>query len=581
MLNISEPRSSSHRCWHMGEKQREAAIRKMMYMLHAWSGNFKVLTFMDWKKLTLEGKQLDVKADYAAKKVHKMNMVYRFNSWKHNCKLLVIQRFEAQVKNYKTQLADCEEELERVSSEATLAAKSALNKYQLLQTEMSGVIASEESAQLSKDSAMRKLSGVEKSMAIQAQDARQALAGAKAKLPPLEKEIDRLEGELMLNRVDSQEEISRLGTKLRGVQKQLAARTKQCTEQELDLMGKAKLVAELEADKEMTSSKCSALERALRNADGKGASLVEEINSLQQQLKKEKQALARQYESGVLSTKKAEMFKLEKESMEGKIQTTLKEIEALRASWLSSIEETKLVRSENEALSARNNRLSYEFQNISIQLEEAMAEAARAQVKMLDVLQEVTLLRKDCDKAKSDLEMSEVQKTCLQGNLQQTFEKLKDTYMEVEQGKAQLHYMSERLSKANGKLEAVGFEKTRMETELRDEITTNENNIGILEQVRDTTEARLYQVTDSMVDAQRNWNRAEKQLDRMHTELIEHEQTVLSMQGYVGDMYQHQEGLVDDFDTLYATSRSSEFLSSRGNSQSQTDRLQATRYIGH
>ena len=69
------------------------------------------------------------------------------------------------------------------------------------------------------------------------------------------------------------------------------------------------------------------------------------------------------------------MFRLEKDAMEDKVQATVVEIEvsratefielihqtvvmmqALRASWMSSIEETKLVRTENEVPTHEINR---------------------------------------------------------------------------------------------------------------------------------------------------------------------------------------------------------------------------------
>ena len=156
------------------------------------------------------------------------------------------------------------------------------------------------------------------------------------------------------------------------------------------------------------------------NADERVSILSEQNDLLQQRMNAVKKEVAGSYEQSVLAKKQAEMFMLERDAMVSKMKTTLTEIDALRASWMSCVEETREVRSQNEALYAHNNRLEIEYTNISVQLEEAMQEAAKSQMKMMEILRDTTGLRNARDKAYSDLETSSMEKLALKTDSSRT-----------------------------------------------------------------------------------------------------------------------------------------------------------------
>jgi len=77
---------------------------------------------------------------------------------------------------------------------------------------------------------------------------------------------------------------------------------------------------------------------------------------------------------------KAEVYRLEKEAMEGKFRSPFSEIEALRSSWKKATEEIRVLRVTNDTITATNNCLKLECRNMSFQIEQSMKEASTSQV---------------------------------------------------------------------------------------------------------------------------------------------------------------------------------------------------------
>jgi chromosome segregation ATPase len=484
-----------------------------------------------------------------------------------------------EVQTLRDDLKLAEREIEDVLSASDIAAKSALAKYEILEAKCAQLEISEEAARLSKDSAERKLGEAKKSLASATQEHQRALVVERQKAAALEQEVQRLDAELEKQRARSQERLAPAEQMVRTLQNKLAAETK--AKQELQRMQseKDRTLAAHAAEVAELQNRCEDAEDAEGALDTDVQTLLDKIALLESQLKEKARESRSSYDAAVLARKQEELVNLEKKEMESKISAILTEIDSLRALWRSTVEEARELKAQNEALSAHNNRLELQFNNVSIQLEETMAEAAEAQMKMLAVLKDVTGLRSARDQAISDLEASEAMSKALEVDVAKWLEKLKDSYMEVERRKAEMYELSQTLSITKSKLEDTTYQKTTMEQSLRQEIETRDKNLAELEMQKDKMQEKMYNATDSMLDAQEAWGAAEEELDRLRTDLVEFEEMTTSMQDYVGNMYEYQETLVDDLDTIYGVSTSSQYLSQHANSPNAQDRLAATRYV--
>jgi len=565
----------------MSEKDRQEALRRLNYLIHMWNGAFLPMAFLDWKNMTVIGKQGAGKAKFAAAKLEKMNMLHQYHAWNVNAAKLKEERSAAEIAALKKDLSYLEEELENSERSAANAARAALTQYGALQAQCAGLETAEQQALISKRTMERKLEELRRAYDSQAKESAHILALEKRKMPPLESEISRLESEVIVTRRSAQEQGAAYEAALRKQQRKVEASLKQAKMLEHALNSKDHRVGVLESEIPMWEGKIISLQKALQtaNADERVSILSEQNDLLQQRMNAVKKEVAGSYEQSVLAKKQAEMFMLERDAMVSKMKTTLTEIDALRASWMSCVEETREVRSQNEALYAHNNRLEIEYTNISVQLEEAMQEAAKSQMKMMEILRDTTGLRNARDKAYSDLETSSMEKLALKTDLASMLDNLKDAYTEVDRRKGDMYRLSSTLSGTKAQLMITGAEKDKLEKELRDEISDRESSIVSLESQKQKVTEKLYRTTDSMVDAQQKWGEAESKLDGLKTELVEYEQMTGAMTDYVGDMFEYQENTVNDLDTIYGVSSTSEYLSSKGSAVSKGDRLMATRYI--
>jgi len=561
----------------MSAKDRAEALRKLEYMIHSWNGAYLPMAFMDWKQIMVMERQHQGKAEYAAKKVAKMNMVFRFHNWTRNAKGLSDERYQKQIADLQADLKECERQLEAADVAAEVAAKAALAKHSLLEARCEALQASEGSAKLSRDSSERKVLQLKKSMTNTNREHQQMLLLEKKKQQGGEEALQRAETALKEHQAASQERIGTAEGKTRELADKHRKSQRAAEQYGRDNTQKDRKISTHAEEIAMWERKCEALQRAL-DAEPE-VELNKEIDVMQDQLAQKIREAGASYDACVLAEKKAELAVREKEVMEGRIKTTLAEIEALRASWVECVEETREARAHNEALSAHNYRLELEYNNISVQLEEAMSEAAKSQMKMLEVLRDVSALREARDKGYAELDSSERQKMSLQEELGSMLDNLKDAYMEVEGRKGDMYRLGEKLQRTNSALEDVTYQKTAMQQNLMQEIEARDKSVADLEAAKTRVEKKLYKVTDNMVQAQKRWNVAETDLDRLRTDIVEYEEMASSMQDYAGDMYDYQDAMCNDLDRTFAISTSSQYLSLTENSKPSNARSDRTRYI--
>merc|ERR1711998_137325 len=110
-------------------------------------------------------------------------------------------------------------------------------------------------------------------------------------------------------------------------------------------------------------------------------------------------------------------------------------------------------------------------------------------------------------------------------------------------------------------------------------IETRDVAVANLQASKAQVQSKLYEMTDSMVEAQQHWGEAETKLKRLQTEVAEFEEMTGEMSLYVDGMYEYQEDTVSTLDHLKSAGSSSRYLSSKANSGNAADRRAASRYF--